>query len=84
MRKIKLILSIAIIVALFIIVAYDERHDTIPCEVVSYDSESVCLRHPNGEYYSYYGSVGDAEMVKAVFDNKGTENPFDDEVVGIK
>ena len=49
MKKVKLILSIIIIIVLFIIVSYDERHDTIPCEVVSYDSESVCLRHPNGE-----------------------------------
>lgn len=84
MKKIKLILSIIIIVILSVIVAYDERHDTIPCEVVSYDSGSVCLRHPNGEYYSYRGTVGNAETVKAVFDNKGTENPYDDEVVGVK
>lgn len=84
MRKIKLILSIIIVIALFIIVAYDERHNTVPCEVISYDSETVCLRHPNGEYYSYYGTVGDAETVIAVFDNRGTENPFDDEVVRIK
>lgn len=84
MRKIKLILSIIFIIALSIIVAYDERHDTIPCTIVSSDSETICLRHPNGEYYSFYGSVGNAEMVKAVFDNKGTENPYDDEIIKIK
>jgi hypothetical protein len=85
MKKVKLMLAIAIIIALFIIVSYDERHDTIPCIVVSSDSESVCLLHPNGEYYTYYGSVGDAETVNAIFDNKGTvSNPYDDEVIGIK
>lgn len=85
MKKVKLILAIVVIIVLSVIVAYDERHDTIPCEVISYDSESVCLRHPNGEYYTYYGSVGNAETVLAVFDNKGTiNNPYDDEVVGIK
>lgn len=85
MKKIKIILIIVSIIVLSVLVAYDERHDTIPCEVISYDSETVCLRHPNGEYYTYYGSVGDnAKTVKAIFDNKGTENPYDDEVVGIK
>ena len=85
MKKAKEILAIVAIVVLFILVAYDERHDTIPCTVVSYDSESVCLRHPNGEYYTYYGSVGDAKTVNAIFDNRGTvTNPHDDRVVGIK
>lgn len=87
MRKIKLILSIILIIVVFIIVGYDERYDTISCEVVSYDSESVCLHHPNGEFYTYWGTIGDndnASEVVAVFDNKGTENPFDDEVIKIK
>jgi hypothetical protein len=85
MKKLKLILAVIFVIIMFILVAYDERHDTIPCTVVSSDSESVCLLHPNGEYYTYYGSVGDAETVNAIFDNKGTvSNPYDDEVVGIK
>lgn len=85
MKKIKTIIIIISIITLSLLVAYDERHDTIPCTVVSYDSETVCLLHPNGNYYSYYGTVGDAETVLAVFDNKGTiTNPYDDEVVGIK
>ncbi len=85
MKKVKIILAVAIVFVLFIIAGYDERHDTISCKVISYDAESVCLLHPNGEYYTYYGSVGDAETVNAIFDNKGTvSNPYDDEVVGIK
>lgn len=85
MKKIKTIIIIASIVALSLLVAYDERHDTIPCKVVSSDSETVCILHPNGEYYTFYGSVGDAETVLAVFDNRGTiTNPYDDRVVGIK
>ena len=84
MKKVKIILAIIFVIIMFILVAYDERHDTISCKVMSYDSETVCLLHPNGQYYTYYGSVGNAETVKVVFDNKGTENPFDDEVVKIK
>ena len=85
MKKLKLMLAVIIVIVLSVLVAYDERHDTIPCKVVSSDSETVCLLHPNGEYYTFYGSVGDAETVNAIFDNKGTiNNPYDDEVVGIK
>jgi hypothetical protein len=84
MKKLKLAFAIAIIIILSVLVAYDERHDTIPCKVVSSDSKTVCLLHPNGEYYTFYGSVGDAETVNAIFDNKGTENPYDDEVIRIK
>lgn len=85
MKKVKTIIVIISIIILSLLVAYDERHDTIPCKVVSSDSETVCILHPNGEYYTYYGSVGNAETVLAVFDNKGTvNNPYDDEVVGIK
>lgn len=85
MKKLKLMLAVIIVIILSVLVAYDERHDTIPCTVVSSDSESVCLLHPNGEYYTYYGSVGDAETVLAVFDNRGTiTNPYDDRIVRIK
>lgn len=85
MKKVKTILVIVSIVILSVLVAYDERHDTIPCKVVSSDSETVCLLHPNGKYYTFYGSVGDAETVLAVFDNKGTiSNPYDDEIIKIK
>lgn len=84
MKKLHILLIIFIII-IFIFVGHDERYDTIPCTVISSDSETVCLRHPNGEYYTYYGSVGDAETVLAVFDNRGTiTNPYDDEVVAIK
>lgn len=83
--KIKVFLAVVIVVILSALVGYDERHDVVPCEVISYDSETVCIRHPNGEYYTYNGSVGDAKTVFAIFDNKGTmTNPYDDEVVGIK
>lgn len=85
MKKLKLILSIIIVITLFILVGYDERHDTVECTVVSVTETVVTVEAPNGHQYDYYLTVPViGEKVKVTFDNKGTEtDPYDDEIVRV-
>jgi len=83
MKKVKLMLAIIIVIALFALVGYDERHDTVECTVVQVTETTVTVETPNGHLYDYYINapiVG--KTVKVTFDNKGTiTNPYDDEIV---
>lgn len=85
MKKLKLILSIITVITLFILVGYDEKHDTVTCTVVQVTETKVTVETPNGHQYDYYLTVPViGEKVKVTFDNKGTEtNPYDDEIVKI-
>ena len=85
MKKIKTIIIIASIVALSLLVAYDERHSTVECTVVSVTETTVTVEAPNGHLYDYYLTVPMiGEKVKVTFDNRGTEtNPYDDEIVKV-
>lgn len=83
MKKLKLIVAIVIVMALFILVAYDERHDTVECTVVQVTETKVVVEAPNGHQYDYYLTIPViGEKVKVTFDNRGTEtDPYDDEIV---
>jgi hypothetical protein len=85
MKKICLIVPIIFAIALFILVGYDERHDTIECTVVQVTETTVTVEAPNGHLYDYYLTIPVVgKKVKVTFDNRGTEtNPYDDEVTKI-
>ena len=83
MKKLKLIVAVVIVMALFILVAYDERHDTVTCTVVQVTETTVTVEAPNGHQYDYYLTIPViGEKVKVTFDNRGTEtDPYDDKII---